>query len=282
MAAFVVNDICTKLALADANVAQIMAIRNLFSTLLLLGIAAFVGALRSPAKLTSGTLTLRTLFDIGATISYIVALGYMPLANASAIFQAMPLAVTLGAALFYRETVGWRRWTAITVGFAGVLIIVRPGAEGFNIYSLYVLACVVFSAGRDLLTRRVPKGIPALMISASTAAAVSLTGWLMIPFWGWEPLHGRDVAIMAVSSVAIAIGYICIVEAMRGGDIGFVSPFRYTILIFAIVFGLLIFDEVPDTATLIGATIVVGSGGYSLYRERKRGRRTTMPRAQVH
>lgn len=282
MAGFVVNDTCTKLAIADVTAPQIMAIRSLFTTGLLLAIAATRGAWRGPRRLGHPALALRTFADVGATLTYIIALGHMPLANASAIFQALPLAITLGAAIFFAEPVGWRRWTAILVGFLGVLVIVRPGAAGFTVHSLLILACVGFSAARDLLTRRVPSDIPAFMISAITATAVSATGWFLIPFWGWAPVGASDLAVFASGSIAVAVGYVCIVEATRGGDIGFVSPFRYAILVFAIVSGLIVFGEIPDGTTLVGAAIVVGSGGYSLYRERVRGRRPKIERTIVH
>ncbi|GGD86758.1 membrane protein [Aureimonas endophytica] len=282
MAGFVVNDTCTKLAIADVTAPQIMAIRSLFTVALLLAVAGLRGELHSPRRLAHPVLALRTLADIGATITYIVALGHMPLANASAIFQALPLVMTIGAALFFGEPVGWRRWLAIAVGFVGVVVIVRPGAEGFTVYSILVLLCVLCSAARDLLTRRLPGRMPSLLISAVTAGAVSVSGWLLTPAWGWQPVLARDYAIFATASVAIAVGYVCVVEAMRCGDIGFVSPFRYAILVFAIGMGLLVFGDIPDPTTLLGAAIVVGSGGYSIYRERVRGRPISAGRAQVH
>ncbi|MBC8129871.1 MAG: DMT family transporter, partial [Rhizobiaceae bacterium] len=216
---------------------------------------------------------LRTLADIGATVSYISALASLPLANASAIFQALPLVVTLGAALFLAEPVGWRRWTAIGVGFLGVLVIVRPGLAGFTSASVYVLVSVVCAAARDLITRRVPQTIPSLFIAMTTAGAVMLTGWLLVPFGEWHPLEPRHLGILAVAAVMIGTGYIFIVEAMRIGDMGFVAPFRYSILVFALVVGVVGFGETPDAFVLLGSAIVVGSGGYAFYRERVRGRR---------
>jgi drug/metabolite transporter (DMT)-like permease len=282
MSAFAVNDACTKLAIPDVPAPQIMALRGILATLLLVGLAGSRGALRQPRRLAHPVLVFRTVSDVLATITYVAALGYMPIANASAIFQALPLVVTLGAAVFLAEPVGWRRWTAISVGFAGIIVIVRPGTGGFSAASLAVLASVVFSAARDLATRRMAVEIPSFAVAAVTSASVMVAGFLLVPFWGWAPVGLGDFTVFAVASVALALGYVCIVEAMRSGDMGFVAPFRYTILLFAIMLGFLIFDDVPDMTTLAGAAIVIGSGAYSLYRERLRGRRPKLAPASVH
>ncbi len=282
MAAFAVNDACTKLAISDVSAPHIMALRGVIATALLWSLAAWRGAVGRPRRLAHPLLAFRTVADIGATITYVVALAHLPIANASAIFQALPLVVTLAAALFLGEQVGWRRWTAIGVGFVGILVIVRPGAEGFTLFSLLVLLSVVCSAARDLATRRMPTDIPSFAVSAVTSTAVTLVGFLLTPFWGWVPVEPRDFALFGVAAFCLALGYVCIVEAMRSGDMGFVAPFRYTILVFAIGLGYAIFGDVLDIWTLAGAAIVIGSGAYSLYRERVRGRRPKLAPASTH
>lgn len=281
MAAFVVNDSMVKLSSAEMGVPQIMAVRGAMATVLLAALAYARGAFRSPRVILQPMVLVRTVADIGATVFYISALASLPLANATAIFQALPLTVTLGAALFLGEPVGWRRWTAIGVGFLGVLVIVRPGLEGFTAASLYVLASVLCAAVRDLVTRRLPMAIPSLFISVATAFAVMLTGWAMVPFTEWTPLEPRQFGTLAVAAVMIGVGYIFIVEAMRTGDMGFVAPFRYSILLFALLIGILVFGERPDALVLLGSAIVVASGGYTLYRERRRGRPVNVAKPTV-
>ncbi|GGD16620.1 DMT family transporter [Aureimonas glaciei] len=271
MAAFVVNDGLVKLASEDMGVGQILAVRGLMATAILAAFAFWLGAFRPLRTVLQPMLLLRTLADILATLTYVSALRALPLANTTAIFQALPLAVTLGAALFFGERVGWRRWTAIAVGFLGVVIIVRPGLEGFTTASIYVLLSVVCAATRDLATRRLPAGIPSLFISMTTALAVSLTGWAMLPFEGWQPMAAPQVLTLGCAAVLITIGYVFIVEAMRAGDISFVAPFRYSVLVFALLIGVLVFGERPDGFVLLGSLIIVGSGIYTLYRERVRG-----------
>jgi drug/metabolite transporter (DMT)-like permease len=271
MAAFVVNDSLVKVLTVDLAVPQLIAVRGLMATLLLGMLARWRGVSLSVRVLRQPLVLLRTVGDVSCTLFYIAALSHLPLANASAIFQALPLTVTLGAALFLGEPVGWRRWSAIGFGFLGVLIIVRPGLEGFTSASLYVLASVICAAIRDLSTRRLPLAIPSLLVSVVAAAGVTITGTLLIPSTGWVPLTAQHVSMLALAAVMIGVGYVAIVSAMRVGDMGFVAPFRYSVLIFALLIGIFWFGDIPDAMVLLGSLIVVLSGGYTLYRERVKG-----------
>ena len=282
MAGFVVNDTFVKLSSETIAPAQIMAVRGIFAALVLSLIAWRMHALRPLRTVLTPRLVLRTVADVMATLTYITALAQTPIANASAIFQALPLTVTIGAALFLGEPVGWRRWGAIGIGFVGVMIIVRPGTDGFTSTSVAVLASVVFSAVRDLSTRRMDRAIPSLLIALVTAVSVSLVGWALLPFsGGWQPIGGATWLYLLCAAAAIAVGYIAIVQSMRIGDMGFVAPFRYAILVYAIVMGYLVFGDLPSPLTLLGAAIVVSSGIYMLYRERVRGLAAPI-KTQVH
>lgn len=281
MASFAVNDMLVKLATASIEPAQVMALRSGLTAILLLLVARWRGALRPPRAVLAPTVLLRTGADIGTTLAYISALQHLPLANASAIFQALPLTITLAAAMFLGERVGWRRWLAILVGFIGVLVILRPTSDGFNIYAVWVLISVAFAAMRDLVTRRMPATLPSLFVASVTSIAVSAVGFGLLPVVGWEPMTGRLWLILSVASVAVGLGYVMIVASMRTGDMGFVAPFRYTVLLFAFVFGIAFLGERPDAAELLGSAIVVGSGAYMIHRESRRGI-LQAPKAQVH
>ena len=219
---------------------------------------------------------IRVLGEAGGTVTFLVALAHLPIANVSAVLQALPLAVTMGAALVFNEGVGWRRWLAIAIGFAGVLIIVRPGFEGFSVYSLLALASVACCAVRDLATNRIPRAIPTLLVSTATAFAMTVLGAaLLSPMGGWTPMTGTGTALLALAAVLVLIGYQFIIMAMRVGDISFIAPFRYTALLWSILLGMFIFGDVPDPPMILGATVIIGSGLYALYRERVVGRRKT-------
>ena len=273
MAGFTVNDVIAKHVSESMNMGQVMLIRGLFATLFVSLLAWHQGALRSPRFALQPLVALRVLSEAGATITFLIALSKLPIANVSAVLQALPLAVTMGAALVYDERVGWRRWLAIGAGFAGVTVIVRPGFEGFNAYAVLVLVCVGFCAVRDLATKRIPSEIPSLFISTMTASAVTTCGVVLVqPMGGWTPPAAADVSLLACGAVLLLVGYQFIIMAMRAGEISFVAPFRYTALLWAILLGFLVFGDVPDLPMIAGATIIVGSGLYTLYRERVVGR----------
>lgn len=274
MAGFTVNDAITKTMVETMNMAQVMLVRGLFATTMMGLLAWSQGALARPGQAMHPMVALRSTCELGGTLTFLAALAHMPLANVSAVLQALPLAVTMGAALFLGEAVGWRRWLAICAGFAGVMIIVRPGFEGFSAYSLLAMVCVVFCAARDLATRRIPHEVPTMLVSTVTAAIVTIAGGvLIVPFGGWSPMTAGETGLLAAAAVLLLFGYQFIIMAMRIGDISFVAPFRYTALLWAILLGYLVFSDVPDTAMIAGSAIVVGSGLYALYREHIVGRR---------
>jgi drug/metabolite transporter (DMT)-like permease len=268
MVSFTINDAMIKLVTHELSSGQIMFIRGLFTSVLVLGVAWRMGAMRPIRTLLDPWVALRTAGEIGASVTYIRALHYLPLPNAAAVLQALPLAVTMGAAIFLHEAVGWRRWLAILTGFAGVLIIIRPGTDGFTAASFLVVGSVVSAAARDIATKKIDKAIPSLFISAVTSVAVTITGAvLIVPFGGWQPVNWAQLAIIAFGATMLFAGYQTIIMGLRSGEISFIAPFRYTSLIWAIVLGMVLLGEMPDFYMLMGSTIVILAGLYAFYRE---------------
>jgi drug/metabolite transporter (DMT)-like permease len=273
MVGFTANDSMTKAVSASMNMGQVMLLRGLFATALILLLAWSRGALANPRQALNPLVALRSVSEALATIAFLVALQHIPLATTSAVLQALPLAVTMGAAIAFGEEVRWRRWAAIAVGFTGVLIIVRPGNDGFNAYALWALASVFFCTVRDLATKRLPESIPSLLVSSVTAALVMVCGAFLVgPMGGWSPVSMQSLALLAMAAVLLLVGYQCIIIAMRIAEISYVAPFRYTALLWAILLGYVAFGDVPDGPMILGAVIVVASGLYTLYRERVAGR----------
>lgn len=273
MGGFVLGDSFVKAASHHLGMGQIILVRGLIASVLIAALTLQRGAMRPLRSVLQPMVGLRVVGEIGATFFYILALAQIPLANVSAIQQALPLAVTMGAALFLGESVGWRRWLAIGVGFLGVMVIVRPGMEGFSIYSVSVLVCVLFCTVRDLSTSRIPAELPPLFLSTVTAVLVTVFGAaIIVPVGGWKPLDWYLLSLLAAAAVTLLVGYQFLIRAMREGDISFAAPFRYTALLWAMVLGVLVFGELPDMATVVGAAIIIASGIYALYRERLRGR----------
>jgi len=273
MAVFTMNDAITKAVSSEMNFGQVMLVRGLFAVLLVAAFAWHQDALRPLRTLVQKPVALRVFGEIGATISFMAAIVHLPLANVSAIFQALPLAITLGAALIFGEPVGWRRWSAIAAGFIGVLIIVRPGLAGFSQFSLFALVSVAFCTLRDLATKRIAAKIPSLFITLLTSVTVTTAGAaILVPLGGWTPPSANALSLLALAAVLLLIGYQCIIMALRSGDISAVAPFRYSALLWAMLLGYLAFGDVPDAMMLLGAGIIVSSGLYAFYRERVRHR----------
>lgn len=269
MLGFVLNDAVMKLVSADVDLFQAVFLRGILATSFMAFLTWRSGGFAAARGVANKFLVLRTIGELGGTVFFLTALFNMELANAAAILQVMPLVVTLGAALILREAVGWRRYSAITVGLIGVLIIIRPGGEGFNIFSLSALMAVFCLVLRDLATRGIPREMSSNFISFVAAAAVMLMGAIVSIFGEWQPISLMIVLKLSVSALFLMAGYFWSIQAMRVGEISFSSPFRYTALIWAGILGYVAFGDIPDLPMVIGSIIVVGSGLYTLYRERK-------------
>ncbi len=273
MAGFTFNDALLKTVAGDVPLFQAIFLRGLIATALI-GLYAYrAGALRfRPGRRDRRLSALRLFGEVGGTICFLTALFHMPLANASAILQSVPLAVTLAAAYFFGEPVGWRRYLAISVGFLGVMVIVRPGSEGFNAYALFAVAAIVFIVLRDLSTRRLSPDVPTLWVVFVASLSIMLTGGILSVFDGWAPVSSLHLLALSGAAVCLIAGYLFGVMTMRIGEIAFVQPFRYTLLIWAMLLGILMFGEWPDVWMLSGSAVIVAMGLYTFYRERQMAR----------
>lgn len=270
MAGFALEDMFIKRLSESLPVGQLLILLG-FGGMLVFGTAALLRGHRLLSRdLISRPVLLRNFGEVVATIGFISALALTPLSSASAILQATPLAVTLGAALFLGEPVGWRRWSAIALGFLGVVMIIRPGLEGFRPASLFAVLAVAGLAIRDLATRATPRSVTTLQLASYAFGMLVPTGVLMLLLWPGStpafpsPANWRDLGLALIFGLA---GYYAIVAAMRVGEVAYVTPFRYTRLVFALIIGAIVFAERPDVWTLAGAALIVATGLYSVMRE---------------
>ncbi|MEL7257670.1 MAG: DMT family transporter [Pseudomonadota bacterium] len=274
MACFTFNDTAMKLMSDDAPLVQLLVLRGVLTTAMTALLAWRLGVLwtRLPRR-DVWLVALRTLSELGVVYFFLTALFNMPLANVTAILQALPLTITLAAAVFLGEPVGWRRMLAILVGFVGVLLIVRPGAADFNVYSLYALCAVICVTIRDLAARKLSPETPSVFITLVTAFATLVVFGLLSIFVTWEPVTVREVSLIGMAALFVMGGFLFSIMVMRVGDIAVTAPFRYTGLLWAMLLGWFAFGDWPDTLTLLGAAIVVASGLFTLYREVQTGRK---------
>jgi drug/metabolite transporter (DMT)-like permease len=270
MAAFVANDALMKLVSLDLPLFQAIFLRGVLTTLTFALIAWRLDALRMPElNVDRWLVAIRVTAECGATFFFLTALFNMPLATLTAILQAAPLTITLAAALFLREPVGWRRLCAILVGFVGVLLIVRPGAEGIDVYAVYALIAVGFVTLRDLVTRRMPHSLPSTLVALATAGGVTVFAALGTLTEDWVQPARASWLYLSLAVVFVLAGYLLSILAMRAGELSVVSPFRYTGLVWALVLGLMVFGDWPDGLTMLGAALIVGTGLFTFYREHR-------------
>lgn len=276
MAGFALGDVGIK-ALANLGmpVGQIMLGLGAGGTL---GFAMWTRAKGLPLwtpELARPAMLIRYVAELLAALCMVTALALTPLSLVTAILQAAPLVVTLGATLIFQEAVGWRRWSAIALGLIGVLVILRPGTAAFEPETLFAVGAMLSLAARDLATRAAPKSIANLQLATFGFSALILAGAILLPLGDGMiralPVHWLWMVFTVVTTIG---AYFAITSAMRVGDVSAVSPFRYTRLLFGLALGVLLFGERPDVWTLVGSAIVVGSGVYAFVREGKvRGRR---------
>jgi len=277
MAGFTFNDVLVKSLHGALSSTQVMGVRGACLSALILLLLWQRGLLNRLGEAFTALVGMRASMELLATFFFLSALTQMSLASISAILQALPLVVTFGAAILFREPVGWRRWLAIFIGFAGVMIIIRPGTDGFHPASILMVVSVLFAAGRDLATRALPASTPSLIVTAATALLVTVAGFALTLANGtWVPVQGVQLGTLAMASVFLFFGYQFIILAMRTGDIAYVVPYRYTSLLWAVGLGYLVFDETPDKWTIVGSMIVISMGLFTLYREVVRSRQARL------
>jgi drug/metabolite transporter (DMT)-like permease len=274
MAAFTLEDMFIKQLTASVAPGQILIVLGLTCAVIFLCMAFFSRQRIFIAEAWQTLPMVRAMAEAVSAVAFVTALAAVELSTVAAVFQAMPLVVTMGAALFLGEQVGWRRWSAIGVGFIGVLMIIRPGFEGFRPESLFVVVAVIGVAARDLITRRLNSKISSAVVSSQAYLALALGGTVLM-ILGGHPIQSVETGQIGPYAGAIffgVLGYYGIVTAMRVGEASAVTPFRYTRLLFSILAGGLVFGERPDLMTLAGASLIIGSGLYTFLRERRLAR----------
>ncbi|NBR34934.1 MAG: DMT family transporter [Rhodobacteraceae bacterium] len=275
MAAFTINDTFVKLLGSIMPLGQILFVRGGFVLIALVALAWRMGALRWSHSVKDWSLIIsRGVAEAAAAFFFLEALIHMPLANVTALLQLLPLTVALGGAVFLAEPIGWRRVSAILVGFVGMLLIVRPDGDGFGTYTIYALIAVVAVTFRDLAIRRMSKTVPSLLVTLIGAVCVWVFSWFMMLNTTLVPMGPHEWALILGAVVFVCFGYVFSVLVMRVGDLSVVALFRYSGLIWALIMGYLVFGDWPKTLTLIGALLIVGSGLYTMMREQWHNRRS--------
>lgn len=263
MALFALEDAMVKATAARLPVGEVLVLFGLGGAILFAGTAMMRGEMLFGADVVSRPMRVRACFEVTARLFYVLALALTPLSATTAILQATPIVVVLGAVFLFKEDVGWRRWAAILIGLAGVLIVLRPGAESFSALSVLALIGMLGFAGRDLASRAAPRSVATSVLGFYGFAAIVLAGILYALLWERSRFVVADPAATALLSTAIVCGvlaYSALMKAMRTGAVSVVTPFRYTRLLFGVALGVLVFGEQIDLPTAVGSLVIVLAG----------------------
>ncbi|WP_282609575.1 DMT family transporter [Pelagibius sp. Alg239-R121] len=261
------NDAVLKWLTGDYPVGQIMFLRGLF---VFLPIILLVWHAGGPRSLRVGRITphlLRGALMVAGTFLFINGLRHLPFADAISITFAGPLFVTALAAPLLGEVIRWRRWLAVGIGFAGVLIIIRPTSEVAQWAAIFPLAASVTGALRDILTRKMSQHDSSIAVMFYSTIAVTAAGGVTF-VGGWEPVQLEDIGLFFLCGFLLGCAHFLMIEAFRLAEAALVVPFKYVSMVWAVVLGLVIWGDIPDAWTFAGAAVVIGSGLYILHRER--------------
>lgn len=266
-ACFSANDACTKVAVAWLPPSEIIGIRAVFTILFAAAIVALRRELAFLLRIWNLKIILRAVAEVFTGFILITAFASMALANVTAILMIQPFLMSVTAVVLFKQSVGWRRWLSIAVGFVGMLLVVKPATGDFNATSLLVLGATFLVVARDLLTSRLPADVPTTVISFATALVGLCIGMLGAVAEPWVMPSAQALAWVVVAAVFIVGAFILIVIAFRSTEVTLVVPFRYSIVVFAVIFGIALFGEVPDRWSFLGIVLIVGGGIYMLHRE---------------
>jgi drug/metabolite transporter (DMT)-like permease len=268
MFGFAMGDTALKLTTKTVPIGEAMALMGIGSSLIFYAIIKISGGPLFNKSLFEFPMMLRNFGDALATIGIFIALSLIPLTTLAAIMQALPLLVIIAAVIFLKEKVGYRRWIAVVAGLIGMIFIVRPGSESFNIYTLFAVLGVLGMTIRDIGSRLAPRNIKTEFMAFYASLMCIPIGLVIILIEGTiKPITLIEFSYILILVITGTFSYHTMTIAVRLGDISAIAPIRYTRLFFAMVFGALIFNEVPDKYTLIGAGIIVISGLYAFIRE---------------
>ncbi len=268
---FIFNDALIRLSFDYMSPMQAIGLRGIFATLWC-GLALWAsGDWRHAHRVLHPAVLARGVLEAAAAILYLVALAYIPFAIATSINLSTPLFLALLAVVLLKEQVGWRRWSAIAVGFVGVLMVIQPRPDDVNVWAIMVLAASLAGALRDVLARSVPANVPTLVVSLSSAVMVAISGCVWILVDGFEPTDVRGVGFVVGSSLLLACGYQFLMMALRSGaEYSVLGAFRYSSVLWAIAIGFTVWGDVPNVLAFAGIAVIIGSGLYILHRERVR------------
>ena len=270
---FSVSDVMVKLATASLPAGEIMALRGVFGTSIVIALFFVTGAHLHWRALAHPTVALRAVIEGVIAVMFVNAIGKMQMGNYTAILLASPLIITALAALLFKAKVGWRRWSAIATGFAGVLCVAQPTATGIDTATWLAIGLAILVAIRDLVTRGVPGHVPSMLVTLATSAVTTGIGIAMTAGGAYVAPDAGTVLRLAIAAGAVSMANLLVIMATRKADVAVVAPFRFAVMPFALLSGFFVWGNVPDAPAMLGIVLITGSGLYAIHRVRVQRRR---------
>jgi len=217
---------------------------------------------------------LRMVLSTAEVAAFFVAVVYLPLADVITYYLAGPIFVTALSAIILREHVGWRRWSAVGVGFCGVLIALQPSAQTVTWPALIALGGSLSFAVLMIVTRSL-RATPDIVLAATQFAGTFSVGLVLAPF-AWLTPSLPDLSLFVLAGCISIVALLCTNRALKLAPASVVVPYQYSMIVWAVMFGYLVFNDVPSAATIVGAAIIIGAGLYIFLREQRLGRGETV------
>lgn len=274
MLMFSLNDVMGKWLVATYSVGQVLLIRSAAAMIILLPFLWHDGIRSLVAVERPGMQALRVLLSSAEVYCFYFAVISLPLADVMTYWLAAPIYVAAMSPFLLGEKVGWRRWLAILVGFGGVVIALEPSAATLTAPALISILgsfCFAFM----MLSGRALRGTPDTTLVFWQIAGAGLFGLVTAPF-GWVTPSSFDLALLGLLGVVAMLAHVCVNRALKLADAATVAPFQYTLLFWAVIFGFVVFGDVPRPAMLVGAAVIVAAGLFILFRERRATAATTI------
>ena len=266
MAGYVINDTLVKTISYDLPLGTLLIARGAFAIVFMVALIAIMGQMGHWRILFSKHVLQRASFDVIATFLFLTALFNSSIATVTALMQAVPLVVVLFGVVFLKERIGWRRITAIFVGFIGVMLILQPGSQSFEPYALLVIGVIILVPLRDALTRNIPKGTPSLIITLANVLLVTIAGGIYATYQGVVPINQGQMLTLAAAAIFVILATLTVVLASRVADLSSTAPFRYTAVLWSLLSAYFVFDQTPNTLAIVGIVLISLSGIYALMR----------------
>lgn len=275
-ALFVVNDSLVKLATQAMPTGQLIVTRGIFAVACILAIIVATGETKRINGAARPIVLLRAGIEFLITLFYVIAISQLPISDLTSIMQATPIIMTIFVAVFRIEIVNWQRWLAVLVGFCGVLLVTKPGGANFTWFTLSALISATFVAFRDLVTRKITGEISPQIVILTTTIFAMIGGFFIGVGEAWVALGPREYVILASAAIIVSTANMLMVIAYRNAEVTVLSTLRYLVVVWAVITGYFVFGEWPDLIAAIGTVLVVGSGLYTGFQERRRSQKAKL------